>query len=72
MDRKGKTVSEMEHENELLDQWAMLSWQRQALLEPRAGSGLPGAQKNWWVLENVEHCGGEPEQADTGYYVTDR
>ena len=23
-------------------------------------------------LENVEHCGGEPEQADTGYYVTDR
>ena len=22
-------------------------------------------------LENVEHCGGEPEQADTGYYVTD-
>ena len=24
-----------------------------------------------YVLENVEHCGGEPEQADTGYYVTD-
>ena len=23
------------------------------------------------ALENVEHCGGEPEQADTGYYVTD-
>ena len=23
------------------------------------------------ILENVEHCGGEPEQADTGYYVTD-
>ena len=23
-------------------------------------------------LENVEHCGGEPEQADTGYYVIDR
>ena len=22
------------------------------------------------ILENVEHCGGEPEQADTGYYVT--
>ena len=22
-------------------------------------------------LENVEHCGGEPEQADGGYYVTD-
>ena len=24
------------------------------------------------LLENVEHCGGEPEQADTGYYVIDR
>ena len=23
------------------------------------------------ILENVEHCGDEPEQADTGYYVTD-
>ena len=23
------------------------------------------------LLENVEHCGGEPEQADTGYYVID-
>ena len=23
------------------------------------------------VLENVEHCGGESEQAGTGYYVTD-
>ena len=24
-----------------------------------------------FALENLEHCGGEPEQADTGYYVTD-
>ena len=23
------------------------------------------------LLENVEHGGGEPEQADTGYYVAD-
>ena len=37
-------------QNELLDQWAMLSWQRQALLEPRAGTGLPGAPTNWWAL----------------------
>ena len=22
------------------------------------------------VLEKVEHCGGEPEQVDTGYHVT--
>ena len=25
-----------------------------------------------YILENVEHCGGEPEQAETGYYVIDR
>ena len=50
MDQKGATVTEMERQNELLDQWAMLSWQRQALLEPRAGSGLPGAPTNWWAL----------------------
>ena len=24
-----------------------------------------------YLLENVEHCGGEHEQADTGYYVID-
>ena len=22
-----------------------------------------------YILENVQNCGGEPEQADTGYYV---
>ena len=55
MDRKGATVTEMERQNELLDQWAMLSWQRQALLEPRAGSGLPGAPTNWWVLFRNYH-----------------
>ena len=57
MDRKGATVTEMERQNELLDQWAMLSWQRQALLEPRAGSGLPGAPTNWWALFGIYHCG---------------
>ena len=57
MDRKGATVTEMERQNELLDQWAMLSWQRQALLEPRAGSGLPGAPTNWWVLFRNYHYG---------------
>ena len=55
MDRKGATVTEMERQNELLDQWAMLSWQRQALLEPRAGSGLPGAPTNWWALFGNYH-----------------
>ena len=25
----------------------------------------------WVVYKVLEHCGDEPEQADTGYYVTD-
>jgi len=54
MDRKGATVTEMERQNELLDQWAMLSWQRQAVLEPRAGSGLPGAPTNWQLAPGME------------------
>ena len=29
--------------------------------------GLTQAQ-----LENVEHCAGEPEQADTWYYITSK
>ena len=29
--------------------------------------GNPG-----YVLENVEHCGGEPEQADTGCLLANR
>ena len=24
-----------------------------------------------YKLESVKHCGGEPEQADTGYYAAD-
>ena len=48
MEKKEPSVSDLEKQNELLDQWAMLQWQRQAVLQPKPGSGVPGAPTNWY------------------------
>ena len=47
MDKREQNVTDLEKQNELLDQWAMLQWQRSAVLQPKAGSGVPGAPTNW-------------------------
>ena len=47
MDRREQSVADLEKQNELLDQWAMLQWQRAAVLQPKGGSGVPGAPSNW-------------------------
>ncbi len=47
MDKREQSVSDLEKQNELLDQWAMLQWQRAAVLQPKVGSGVPGAPNNW-------------------------
>ena len=47
MDKKEQSAADLEKQNELLDQWAMLQWQRSAVLQPKAGSGIPGAPNNW-------------------------
>ena len=47
MEKRDQTVADLERQNELLDQWAMLQWQRAAVLQPKAGSGVPGAPTNW-------------------------
>lgn len=49
MDRREQSVADLEKQNELLDQWAMLQWQRAAVLQPKVGSGVPGAPSNWSV-----------------------
>ena len=49
MERKEPSAVDLERQNELLDQWAMLQWQRAAVLQPKAGSGVPGAPTNWCV-----------------------
>lgn len=47
MDKREQSVADLEKQNELLDQWAMLQWQRAAVLQPKGGSGVPGAPSNW-------------------------
>ena len=49
MDKREQSVADLEKQNELLDQWAMLQWQRAAVLQPKVGSGVPGAPCNWSV-----------------------
>ena len=49
MDKKDPSVVDLERQNELLDQWAMLQWQRAAVLNPKAGSGVPGSPTSWSV-----------------------
>lgn len=50
MDKKEPSVMDLERQNELLDQWAMLQWQRAAVLKPKAGSGVPGSPSNWYAI----------------------
>ncbi len=53
MDKREQSVADLEKQNELLDQWAMLQWQRAAVLQPKGGSGVPGSPSNWCVV--AEH-----------------
>ena len=54
MDKREPNVADLERQNELLDQWAMLQWQRAAVLQPKAGSGVPGAATNWRLVPGFE------------------
>jgi kinesin family protein 13 len=55
MDKREQSVSDLEKQNELLDQWAMLQWQRAAVLQPKGGSGVPGAPNNWSVSVVIDY-----------------
>ena len=54
MDKREPNVADLERQNELLDQWAMLQWQRAAVLQPKAGSGVPGAPTSWRLTPGFE------------------
>lgn len=55
MDKKDLSITDLDRQNELLDQWAMLQWQRAAVLQPKGGSGVPGAPSNWSVTYAHAH-----------------
>ena len=43
-----------EKEQELIDQWEMLLLERSVLLQPKPGSGVPGAPTRWNMSPGME------------------
>lgn len=44
-----KTESEREREQSLVDQWVSLTEERESVMVPAAGSGVPGAPADWEI-----------------------
>ncbi|XP_038051604.1 kinesin-like protein KIF13B [Patiria miniata] len=47
MDKQGKSQKDYEREASLINQWVSLTEERNAVLVPAPGSGIPGAPANW-------------------------
>ena len=47
VDATEKTDADAERERSLIDQWVCLTEERNAVLVPAAGSGIPGAPADW-------------------------
>ncbi|XP_015600896.1 kinesin-like protein KIF13B isoform X3 [Cephus cinctus] len=47
INKEDKTDQDMERERSLVDQWVSLTEERNAVLVPAAGSGIPGAPADW-------------------------
>lgn len=45
-----KTEDDIEREARLVEQWVGLTEERNAVLVPAPGSGIPGAPANWYVV----------------------
>ena len=43
-----------EKEQKLIDQWTMLLLERSVLLQPKPGSGVPGAPTRWKMAPGME------------------
>ena len=43
-----KSEADIERERSLIDQWVCLTEERNAVLVPTAGSGIPGAPADWY------------------------
>ncbi|KAK2583279.1 hypothetical protein KPH14_009285 [Odynerus spinipes] len=47
INKQDKTEQDIEREQSLIDQWVSLTEERNAVLVPAAGSGIPGAPADW-------------------------
>ena len=50
----GRTKVDTKKEKELIYQWTMLLLERSALLQPKTGSGVPGAPTRWELSPGIE------------------
>ncbi|XP_046734684.1 kinesin-like protein KIF13A isoform X3 [Diprion similis] len=54
IDKQDKTEQDIEREQSLLDQWVSLTEERNAVLVPTPGSGIPGAPADWTPPPGME------------------
>nr|XP_012228437.1 PREDICTED: kinesin-like protein KIF13A isoform X2 [Linepithema humile] len=54
INKQDKTEQDMEREQSLVDQWVSLTEERNAVLVPAAGSGIPGAPADWTPPTGME------------------
>ena len=57
VNKEDKTEAEIEREQSLVDQWVCLTEERNFVMVPTAGSGVPGAPADWEPPDGMEtHC----------------
>ncbi len=54
INRSDKTEAEAEREQSLVDQWVTLTEERNSVLVPAPGSGVPGAPADWDPPDGTE------------------
>lgn len=54
INKPNKSADDKEHEGMLIDQWVSLTEERNAILCPNTGSGVPGATSDWNPLPGME------------------
>ncbi|KAL1139626.1 hypothetical protein AAG570_006606 [Ranatra chinensis] len=54
INKQGKSESDLEREQSLVEQWVNLTEERNAVLVPAAGSGIPGAPADWTPPPGME------------------
>ena len=54
INKKDKTEAEVEREQSLVEQWVCLTEERNSVMVPAAGSGVPGAPADWEPPDGTE------------------
>ena len=52
-----KSEADADRERALMDQWVCLTEERNTVMVPSPGSGIPGAPADWYVLKIFNFCG---------------